>query len=701
MSFLAPLFIAGLAAIAIPVLVHLIQRERKNIVEFPSLMFIRKIPYQSVERRRIHNWWLLLMRVGAMVLLVLAFARPFFYQDPVQAAASRSGAREVVIMLDRSASMGYGDHWTKAQAEAKRVAGTIGGQDRATLVLFGMGAEESVRATPDISRLSAAIDTAKISSDGTRYAPALRLAQSLLSRSALPRKEAYLISDFQKTGWERQEEISLPEGAELKAISVATLESTNTAVTSVKFQRTSFSGEERVMVTAAVINRSAHAVKDMPVKLEIDGRLVDTRNVSINANASGAVTFPAVTVAAPMRATVRAGTDALMRDNEFHFVMTPSRPVSILVINAEGTGSGTSVHLTTALEVGTAPPFKPDVLVPSRVTAASFEKRSLVILNDASTLSTQANDALARFVTQGGGLFIALGERLPWTSTEMPLLPGKPGAPQDRLTGGGGTLGTLDHSHPIFDEFKDPRNGNFSSIRFFKYRTLTPAPTDKVLAKYDDGAAAMVERTVGSGRVIVFTSTLNDDWNTFAVRPLYLPFLHETARYLAQYSEPDAWYTVGRMLDVAVPIAAIVREGGAGDTQSAARKPSGVVMSPSGAQTTVGEGGVQAVELNEQGFYSVRLQGLGERRPFQVAVNLDPAESDLTPLPPSEFVATATGRAAVTTAGQSLENPELTVEEIEKKQGIWWYLFAAGAGLLLAETVLANRLSKRFGFGLS
>ena len=88
MSFLAPLFFVGLAAIAVPILVHLIQRERKDVVEFPSLMFIRKIPYQSVERRRIHNWLLLLLRAAAMVLLVAAFTRPFFKVDPLQAAAA-------------------------------------------------------------------------------------------------------------------------------------------------------------------------------------------------------------------------------------------------------------------------------------------------------------------------------------------------------------------------------------------------------------------------------------------------------------------------------------------------------------------------------------------------------------------------------------------------------------------------------------
>ena len=90
---------------------------------------------------------------------------------------------------------------------------------------------------------------------------------------------------------------------------------------------------------------------------------------------------------------------------------------------------------------------------------------------------------------------------------------------------------------------------------------------------------------------------------------------------------------------------------------------------------------------------------MGDRRPFQVAVNLDPAESDLSALPPAEFVNTATGRAAGPDRRRS-EHPELTPADIEKKQSIWWFLFVAGAVALLGEAILANRLSKRFGFGL-
>src|SRR2546427_10073008 len=117
MSFLSPFVLLGLGALAIPVLVHLIQRERKRVVEFPSLMFVRRIPYQSVRRRRIRHWALLMLRAAAVALIVLAFARPFFRRDG-SAIAATGGAREVVLLLDQSARMGYGDHWQKARDAA-------------------------------------------------------------------------------------------------------------------------------------------------------------------------------------------------------------------------------------------------------------------------------------------------------------------------------------------------------------------------------------------------------------------------------------------------------------------------------------------------------------------------------------------------------------------------------------------------------
>jgi hypothetical protein len=120
-----------------------------------------------------------------------------------------------------------------------------------------------------------------------------------------------------------------------------------------------------------------------------------------------------------------------------------------------------------------------------------------------------------------------------------------------------------------------------------------------------------------------------------------------------------------------------------------------VVVSPGGDQVTLGQGGVGSVELSDQGFYTVRLAGSGDRRPYVVAVNLDSSESDLTALPPAEFLASVTSREAVAAAGQSLEPSELTPVEMEKRQSIWWFLLVIGLLMLFVESVLSNWQSKR------
>src|SRR3954451_22015356 len=294
MTFLTPLFLAGLAAIGIPVLIHLIQREKKRVVEFPSLMFVRRIPYQSVRRRRIRHWALLLLRAAAIALIVAAFARPFLRQGAV-AAAAIGGAREIVVLLDNSASMGYGDHWRRAQDAARTVVRGMTTNDRATLVLFGRNAEENMRATADRSRLEAAITTAKVSSGATRYGPALKLAESILTRSPIKRRETVLISDFQRSGWSGSEEVRFGDVMTLNTVSVATPNPANLSVPSVSFARASFSGQERITVTAGLSNKG-DAAQSMPVTLTIDGHEIQTERATVAAHASASVAFTQFTL---------------------------------------------------------------------------------------------------------------------------------------------------------------------------------------------------------------------------------------------------------------------------------------------------------------------------------------------------------------------------------------------------------------------
>ena len=175
-----------------------------------------------------------------------------------------------MILLDRSASMGYGDHWARAQDEAQQGRRDgLGGDDRATLVLFDTRRRRG-RARDGRSRRARGGHRRRrsVSSEATRYAPALRLAQSLLSRSDRCRAKRPISSrDFQKSGWERQEEIQLPEGAthHARVGGRAGHAGPGGDVGRASSARRS-PGEERVTITAGLTNRSATAVTNLPVQ---------------------------------------------------------------------------------------------------------------------------------------------------------------------------------------------------------------------------------------------------------------------------------------------------------------------------------------------------------------------------------------------------------------------------------------------------
>ncbi len=681
MSFLTPLFFLGLGAIAIPIVVHLIQREKKNVIEFPSLMFVQRIPYQSVRRRRIRHWFLLLMRAAAIALIAVAFARPFLPERAAAMVAAIGGNKELVVMLDRSASMGYGDHWRRATAAARDAIGSIGPNDKATLVLFDKNAEEAVRATSDRGRLESALGAAAVTPGGTRYGPPLKLAESILARSSLQRREALLISDFQKSGWSGAEDVHFSESMRLTPILIRSDKMANIAVPSVTFARSSFSGQERITVTTGVANKSPETVANVPVTLEVEGQQIASKVVTIAAGASTSVVFDQFTLADPAsRGVVRAGTDMLPVDNSFHFVLTPSQSVSVLAVDS-GDRADASFYLSRALGIGNTPVFHVETAPAGRVSPPLLERRSVVVLNDTVVPPGLAGGELKHFVERGGGLLVAVGPHTSWPAAETGLLPGKLGSTIDRSGGRGATLGFKDYSHPVFEIFKAPRSGDLSAPRFHHYRTIEAGPEDRVLARYDDGAVAAVERRIGTGRVIVLTSSLDDSWNDLAKKPVFLPLLHALTKYLARYEQQAAWRTVGDVVDVA-----------------AKSKQDRSIVTPSNERRIMRTNDPGLLELNEKGIYEIRTTAVGTGRPERIAVNLDPVESDLSVLDPLELVAMVTGHATQAVSQGQAAPQQLSAAEAERQQSLWWYVLLAGLLLLTTEILVANRLSQRERF---
>jgi hypothetical protein len=503
------------------------------------------------------------------------------------------------------------------------------------------------------------------------------------------RREAILISDFQKSGWSGSEEARFPEGMTLSTVSVGAKDTANLSVPSVSFGRAAFSGQERVTVNAGLSNKGDAALRDIKVTLDVDGHEIETQRATVPAHASASVTFTQFTLSGPnVRGVVRAGTDPLPADNVFNFVLNPSEPVSVAIV--DNTSIDASLFLTKALAIGTTPTFQLDSTTAARATPTTFDKRTVVVLNDTMFPPAGAGGVLKKFVERGGGLLVVAGEHTTWPSGEAELFPGKLGAPINRMSGRSGSLGFLDYSHPVFEVFKAPRSGDFSAAHMFQYRSLEPAATDRVIARYDDGAVAAVERKVGSGRVIVWTSTLDDTWTDVAVKPVFLPLVHQLVRYLAHYEPPMSWMTVGQVLDL---------------NARGRNRPDRVVVTPSGQRLTHGvvsgegmptDSGV--LELTEQGIYEIRTTGAAANaRPEAIAVDLDPAESDLAPLDPQELVAFVTGHAAAETP-EPAATQEMTREEAERRQSLWWYLLMGGLGLLALESAIANRLSRKEKF---
>ena len=690
MAFLAPLFLAGLVALAVPILVHLTHKERKDVVVFPSLMFLSRIPYQAVRRQRIRHWLLFALRCLALILLALAFARPFLTRPASAAPVRGLGARELVILLDRSYSMSYGDRWTRAADAAKRAVAGLSANDRASVVLFDATATAATEATADKAVLTVAIDRATPGAGVTRYEPAFKLAQRVLSDSKLPRREVLLISDFQRVGWDGRESASLPAGTTIEKVDLADAKTSNVAVTGVDFRRDYAEDRERVAITARLVNRSAEPRTGHSVTLELNGRAVETKQVNVAANAAATVDFAAAPLpSGTTRGVIRLADDALPRDNSFFFAISRGQSLSVLVIDHREGGAARSLYVERVLGIGQQPNFRVTTKRLGNVSASDLAGRSLVLLNDSDLPGGDLGRRLVEYVQNGGGLLVALGDRSaprdrPAYATE--LLPATADAPVDRTEDRGGTLGYIDRSHPIFELFSAPRSGDFSTPRFFRYRSITPAPGDEQVARFDDGHIALLERKVGRGRVLVFASSFDGIWNDLPLQPVFLPVAHQLAKYAAAYADERPWSVVGQVANLPV----IFRDStGPAD---AASKADYVAVAPSGQRTRLEGTAKRSVELAEQGFYE--LQRAGSRaEPRVVAVNVDLSESDLTAVEPQLLTGAMVARAGADSASSSVEAS--TPAEAERRQGFWWYLLAAVLLLLLGETLLSNQLSRR------
>jgi hypothetical protein len=688
LTFLAPLLLIGAAAVAIPVLLHLTHRERAEAIPFPSLMFLRRVPYRTVRRQRIRHWLLLLVRMAIVLLLVAAFPRPFVERAGLGAAVVGEG-RAVVILLDRSASMSYGNRWTRALAEARATVESLGPEDRAAIVLFSDRADATTQPTGDRATLSAVLDGAHPLATGTRYGPALQLARDMLDATDLPNRELVLLTDFQRVGWAADAALRMPDGTTVRTIDGTDAVPANVAVTGVLLNHVDGG---RLAVAARITRVAGDSAADNAATLVVGGTAVETRRVLLSGAAAPTIDFAPVPM--PDRSVVgevRVNADDLAADDAYRFVAAPVEQIPILLLHHPNGRSIERLYVRQALTIGDDPPFRLDIKPVSALTSDDLRNRAAVILYDTPFPGGTAGRALYTFVDDGGGLLAILGPRTgegAWPAEAQGMLGDAAGPTVDRAGARGGALSVLDYQHPAFTTLGSARGADFSSTRFLRYRRWSPPESARVLARFDDGTAALAEMDVGAGRLMVWTAGAANVWSDLPLQPVFLPFVQELVRHLVAYRPIPTARVAGTVLDLGADLTA--RTWGPPSSVFGTMPDQLVVESPSGERFALDDDTGYRVELLEHGYYRIRTAD-GEQA-VAVAVNPDPAESNIDALDPEEMLSAIrpAGEAGARTAALAAE---LSPADKERRQALWWYLMVSVAALALIETVLAGRFS--------
>ena len=675
MSFLTPLFFIGAAALAAPILVHLVRRTRARKVQFPALVFVRQVPQRTIRRRTLQNVLLMLLRCLALLLIVIAFTRPFFTGGGSAQATSTAGGA-TVILLDNSLSMRRENFFTEAQRRAEATVDEARSDEQIAVLSFDKRYAVMNRFTNDKNRLITAVKTLSAGWDGTDYEQALRGAESLLGEiQTNGPKRIVMISDFQAPGWRQANAtFKLSNNTQLTTLDVSgNNPAPNVAITNVEARGVVFGQKYLDNVAVHVSNFSDTPRDHVQVDFQINEQTVEKLDISLNSRDSRVIEFTGFNLNdGANRCTIEITSGDFGPDNRFYFTLRRQTPAKALIVESASRGRNDSLHLQSALTTNDDLPFTFTLKSSGSVDPTSIPEQALVILNDPGPLNSALADALTKFVNAGGQLIVSTGPQTQADSFNQSLAQITPATLREAVQTKGGDSAAITNvkfDHPIFEVFQ--QSGRLAAANVVGYYRSEPRTNATVLARFEDGSPALVEAVTGKGRVMLFTSSLGPSWNDLPLTPLYLPFIHQMVRY-AGTREENSWYGLGETF--------MVRKDAEGAPPA--------IDTPAGARLTEGRAtpdGELLVTAREPGFYRLRYNS----QPGFTAVNVDGAEGDFTKINFQEFVAGVTGGAGA--AEGAAANQNFSGQEVEAKQRVWWSLLLIALGLLLVESILARR----------
>jgi hypothetical protein len=720
MTFLNPAILFGLLAVSLPVAIHLLSKPRLKRIKWAATKFLLQSVQKNRRRVQMEDIILLVLRALLVTLLVILFARPAFLVD---AGPQLGGlAAPAVIILDNSMSMGQSDgvqtRLEKGKAMANDLLDHLAPGSSSALYLSSDRVKAVIpKPTQDFTILRRSIDQAPLTDGGSDLFPAMKQAVDLLKGLSGTHREIFVITDSQLAAWNELGKIRDLQDQNKKDIAmhfiiVGNHGEDNLAVSGLQIAGTVAAVNQPLRCSITVTNWSKAAAQHIPVKLAADGAAPEDEGMidSIDPGASKNITLT-----------------ARFRDSGYHY-LTASIPGDRLPDdNQRSTALLVLDQIKTLVVEGTTNPdpaardgfFLSHALVP--VTSAeaaqyyvnvtttgadelensTINHYQLIFLSNVAQLTPRSAQNLKDYVNQGGALVIFPGPVVdpnfyntdPNLSALLPAKLGPAQAPPENKK----FLGwqSKEYQHPLVALWNNPESGNLGNVRVTKYFPLTikpsatspDAPSPQLVVKYTDGEPAVVEQTVGKGKVILFSSSATTDWTTLPIHPSFVPLLIRIISYSTSGLGGNLNLTPGQ------PFAHPVDSEYAGKAYSVLRpgeKDRRIVGEiESGEKASF----LRYADTDLAGAYQLFIADVA--KPMAVfAVQSDPAESNLAQQPKADIEPLLAATAPTT--GTDAGGPDKGDNAHHKVPGpeLWFPLAIAAILLALVEMTLAHRFSQ-------
>ncbi len=652
-GFASPLWLWALGGVAIPVAIHLWRRQTPQIERWAAMQFLRAAIERHARRLRLESLLLLIVRCLVLALLALAVAEPIQESDTVAAIGTRRVHKVLVLdgSLSMSARTGTESRFDRGRQQAREIVHSSSAGDTFHLCRIGNAASPVIIRRPahDHDDVLREIDRVPLLDDAGDIEGALRQIQELLHEVPPDQSsEVYLISDFQATNWSgdtpaqetqlRQALKDLAQRSQLFLVDAGMGLPSNVALRGMQApDRVAITGRPfRVQVDLASFSadeemRSLEVLVDNVVRASQSVTLAPWSEQQVTATLRIPDSGPSVVIEA------RIGPDAIASDNQIRRVVSARQSLDVLLVDghpsdslAESASGFLQLAISPTLSIGSNHTISSSVFQPTVCTSVELSEMDLrlydcIVLCDLASLEAAQIDRLTAFVNDGGGLIVSLGDQTDREAFQRTL--GAALLPVDLLEYADHTsepvnFETRDLDHPVLAPFRGHTDAGLSTAPVSRYARVKPRIEGnwQVILPYTTGDPALLERTLGRGRTVLVTTSLNDSWGHWVLWPSYVPLVNRLLQHSLE----------GRLRSDPVTVGTPIREVFPHPVEGTVLLPSAQSVDAL-VETTDPETALFWPDTGIAGTYHLSA-GPPVNRRKSFAVNPDPAESDLRSL---------------------------------------------------------------------